>query len=222
MVISTKKIVGLFIASLLTIGAMLFIPAGTLDYWQGWIYIGVVFFPAIFTIAYFAKKDPQFLERRMRYDEKEAAQKKIVSLGTLVFIIGFLIPGLDQRYGWSAVPIEQIIIANIMVFVGYIIIIITMKENRFAARTVAVEKGQTVITSGPYSIVRHPMYFGVLIMYLATPIALGSYIAIIPFLLVIPVLVLRLLNEEEVLKRELSGYNEYCEKTRYHLIPWIW
>jgi len=201
---------------------MLFLPAGTVDFWQAWIYCGVLLIPVSFVVFYFLKKDPELLERRMRIKEKEEKQKTIQILGIIIFFIGFIIPGLDYRYHWSNVPVYLVIAANAIVLSGYIFVFLVLRENSYASRIIEVEKGQQVITTGPYAIVRHPMYLGILVMYLFTPLALGSYWAIIFFLPLIPLLVSRLLNEEEMLLRELPGYEEYCQKTRYHLIPFIW
>ncbi|MFH1520846.1 MAG: isoprenylcysteine carboxylmethyltransferase family protein, partial [Candidatus Micrarchaeota archaeon] len=139
-----------------------------------------------------------------------------------VFLIGFLIPGFDYRFGWSNMLPELVFVADVIVIIGYILIFLVFKENHYAARTVEVEKGQKVITSGLYSIVRHPMYVGVILMFLATPIALGSYFALPIFLLMIPLLVYRIFNEEKILLRDLAGYKKFCQKTRYRLIPFIW
>ena len=218
----TKKIVLIWAAAIIVVGIVLFVPAGTLDYWQAWAYMAILFVPASFVVMYFLKKDPEFLERRLRTKEKEARQGAIIAMATVVFIIGFLIPGLDYRFGWSEIPLEIVLAADVFVFLGYGLIFLVFKENSYAGRTVQVDKGQKVISTGPYSFVRHPMYVGTLIMYLATPIALGSYIAAPLFLLLIPAIVLRILNEEEVLRRDLPGYKEYCKKTRYRLVPFIW
>lgn len=203
-------------------GLMLFLPAGSLDYWQAWIYCGVIFIPVSFVVFYFLKKDPELLERRMRVKEHEEKQKTIVKLGMIIFFIGFIIPGFDYRYHWSNVPVYLVIVANAIVLSGYIFVFLVFRENSYASRIIEVEKDQEVITTGPYAIVRHPMYLGVLVMYLFTPLALGSYWALPFFLPLIPLLVSRLLNEEEMLLRELPGYKEYCQETRYHLIPLIY
>jgi len=216
------KAVVLFSAALITICAMIFLPAGTLNYWPGWLYIIVIFVPAIFILFNFLKNDPELLERRFKTREKEAAQKTIIRVSLFFFIIGFIIPGLDWRFGWSHIPSELIIVANALVLIGYVATFLVLKQNSYAARTIEVEKNQKVISTGAYSVVRHPMYLCVLLMYLATPVALGSYWAILPFLSIIPVLIFRIFNEEEVLRRELPGYPEYCEKTRYRLIPYVW
>lgn len=217
-----KKVLLVFIAAVAIVGIVLFGPAGTLDYWQAWAYMAVLFVPASFVLVYFLKKDPQFLERRMRTKEKEARQGLIIKAAIVIFIIAFLIPGLDQRFEWSDVPVEIVLAADVLVFLGYMLIFLVFKENSYAGRTVQVDKGQKVISTGPYSIIRHPMYFGTLVMYIATPIALGSYVAAPLFLLLVPMIVLRILNEEEVLRRDLPGYVEYCRKTKYRLLPFIW
>ena len=204
------------------VGLFLFVPAGSLYYWQAWIYCGVIFIPAFFVVQYFLKKDPELLERRMRMKEKEEKQKSIIKFAAIISFIGFIIPGLDYRYHWSNVPVLLVIISNIIVLLGYIFVFFVLRENSYASRIIEVENGQKVITTGPYAIVRHPMYLGVLLMYLFTPLALGSYWALIFFLPFLPIIVFRLLNEEEVLLRELPGYEEYCQKTRYHLVPFIW
>jgi protein-S-isoprenylcysteine O-methyltransferase Ste14 len=221
-IVLRKKILLVFIAALIIIGLVLFGPAGTLDYWQAWVYMAMIFIPASFVLAYFLKKDPEFLERRMRTKEREAKQKLIIKMATIIFVIGFLIPGFDQRFGWSEVPAQISLAADVFVFLGYALIFFVFRENSYAGRTIQVEKGQKVISTGPYSVIRHPMYFGTLIMYISTPLALGSYVALPFFLLLIPVMVLRIMNEEEVLSRDLTGYVAYCEKTRYRLLPFIW
>jgi protein-S-isoprenylcysteine O-methyltransferase Ste14 len=212
----------IFVAYVLIVGIALFVPAGTLDFWQAWLYMAILFIPMASVLIYFLARDPEFLRRRFEYKEKNERQKKIVSLTSLIYAIAFLLPGLDHRFGWSQVPTEAVILADALILLGYLIIILVFRENRYAARTVRVEQGQKVITTGPYSLIRHPMYLGVLIMYLSTPIALGSYWAFIPMLGIIPGIVLRIKNEEEVLLRELDGYREYCKKTRYRLIPFLW
>jgi len=212
----------LYLAALAVVGLVLFLPAGTLDYWQAWAYMIVMFVPALFVIIYFLIKDTEFMERRLRTKEKEPAQKLVQIAGGAIFIIGFLLPGLDRRFGWSSVPPELSILADVIVFLGYMLVFWVFRVNSYASRTVQVEKGQKVISTGPYSVIRHPMYLGVLAMYLATPIALGSYWAVFPFLLIIPLFAFRIGNEEEVLRRGLAGYKEYCRKVKYRLVPGIW
>jgi protein-S-isoprenylcysteine O-methyltransferase Ste14 len=198
------------------------LPAGTFKYWQVYLYFSVIVIPMIFVLFYFLKRDPKFLERRTKGTEKVKEQKLIQLINLPVFMAAFIVPGLDRRFGWSDVPVEIIIITNIVILGGYLIIFNVFRQNSYASRIVETYKEQKVITTGLYSTVRHPMYIGVLIMYVPTPLALGSYWGLIPMALLPVALVLRILNEEKVLKENLEGYKEYCLKTKYRLIPYIW
>jgi protein-S-isoprenylcysteine O-methyltransferase Ste14 len=171
---------------------------------------------------YWFKKDPELLERRSRTSEKEAEQKLIIKFFSLFFVLTFLIPGFDKRFDWSDVPWLVVILADITLLCGYGICFLVVSQNRFASRTVGSEHGQSVISTGLYAVVRHPMYLGVALMSISLPIALGSYWAIIPAALIIPVLVARIKNEESVLLRELEGYQDYTQRTKYRLIPGVW
>jgi protein-S-isoprenylcysteine O-methyltransferase Ste14 len=202
--------------------AMFFLPAGTFAYWEAWLYLTVLLIPMVLVLIYLLRNDPALLARRMRMREKEASQKLIVKLGSLYYLLIFLIPGFDKRFGWSNVPVVVVIVADVLVLLGYGMFFLVLRENRYASRIIEVEQGQEVISSGPYAIVRHPMYLGVSLMYILSPLALGSYWATIPSLLIIPLLVARIRNEESVLGRELKGYKEYMQKTTYRLIPGIW
>ena len=217
-----EKIALLVPAVFLGLGLIFFVPAGTLDYWEAWVYCAVLLIPFLFVLNYLLRKDPELLARRMRLNEKESAQRRIIGASSLIFFTGFLIPGLDHRYGWSDIPVEAVLAANVLVILGYALVFLVLKENPFASRVVEVEQDQRVISTGPYAMVRHPMYLGTGIMWLATPIALGSYWALPVFLILPIVLVYRIMNEEEVLLRELPGYREYTHKVRYRLIPGIW
>jgi len=217
-----RKAVFYFAMGVVATCLMLFLPAGTLDYWQAWLFMAVIFTPVVFVGVYFMKTNPDFLERRLKFKEKEPEQKKIINFSTWFFLAAILIPGLDRRFGWSSVPSELVVIADAVFLLGYILTIIVFKENPYAGRTVEVVKGQKLVSTGLYSIVRHPMYAAQLLIYTAVPIALGSYVAL-PFFLVMPVvLVFRLKNEEQVLLAGLPGYKAYCKKTRYRMIPGVW
>jgi protein-S-isoprenylcysteine O-methyltransferase Ste14 len=228
-IIMKKKLHGLnakmflfLILALIITGLMLFLPAGSLNYWQAWVFMVTLFIPPLFVIAYFLKHDPGLLERRMQFREKETEQKTIIKIADLILLIGFLIPGFDYRYHWSAVPIWLVILSDIIIFSGYLLIFIVFKENSYTSRTVEVAKKQKVITTGPYSLVRHPMYVGMILIFIFIPLALGSYWALICFVPIIILLIFRIFNEEKVLLRDLKGYKEYMQKTRYRLIPGIW
>jgi len=156
------------------------------------------------------------------FEEKEKNQRKIIDASKIVFFIGFLVPGLDRRFGWSSVPSELVVFADIVFLLGYVLTFLAFKQNSFAGRTVEIYNGQKLASTGLYAIIRHPMYFAQLLIYLSMPIALGSYWALIPFLAMPAVLVYRLLDEERVLLKGLAGYKAYCKKTPYRLIPFVW
>jgi len=205
---------------MIVLGAVLFMPAGSLRFWEAWIYWSGFSVLTLFIAIYFSKKSPELLSRRMQYGEKVTTRKPPAFLN--LFFLCYVVPGLDFRFYWSAVPVWLVVAANATVFLGYLFIILVFKENSYASTVIQVENEQRVITTGPYAIVRHPMYLGLLLMILFTPLALGSYWAIIPALLYIPMNVIRIIGEEEVLLRDLNGYKGYCLKTRYRLIPLIW
>jgi protein-S-isoprenylcysteine O-methyltransferase Ste14 len=202
--------------------AVFFIPAGTLAYWEAWVYLAVLLIPFAFVVLYLFKNSPALLERRMQTREREPAQRRLISWSLLWFILAFILPGLDRRFGWSDVPVPVVLAADLLVLLGYGIVVLAFRENQYASRIVQVEQGQQVITTGPYALVRHPMYLGAMLMYAASPLALGSYWALIPALLIVPTLVVRIINEEQVLERELPGYPQYRQATRYRLLPGIW
>ena len=206
----------------LFIGLFLFLPAGSFRFWEGWIYSFVLFIPLVTTLVYLVKNDPELLKRRMRVKEKETKQKLIVGISRIPFILGFIIPGLDFRFNWSEISPTIVITADIIVLLGYWLVFLVFRENSYTSRIVEVEKGQRVITTGPYAVVRHPMYTGIILMYLFTPIALGSWWALLIFGFTPVVLILRIFNEEELLKKDLTGYKEYCQKVRYRLMPYVW
>jgi len=182
-------------------------PSGTFNYWEVYLYFSILVIRMLFVFVYFMKRDPRFLERRSKGTEKVKEQKIIQLINLPVFIAAFIIPGLDKRFGWSEIPAEIIITTDAVILAGYIIIFLVFRENSYASRIVEIDTGQKVISTGPYSIVRHPMYIGVLIMYLPTPVALGSYWGLIPMALLPVAMLLRILNEEKVLRENLVGYD---------------
>jgi len=211
-----------YVLAAIVYGLIFFLPAGTIRYWEAWVYLGILFIPMLFIFIYLFKNNPELLERRLRIRETEKPQKLIIGLSILVFFSAFIIPGLDHRFGWSTVPVAAVIIADIIALAGYSIFFLVIKENTYASRVIEVEKDQKVISTGPYAVVRHPMYLGGSLMYLFSPIALGSFWAVIAFLPLPALLVFRIFNEEQVLAKELPGYKAYMQKVKYRLIPFVW
>jgi len=203
---------------------LLFLTAGSFRYTEAWIYTFVLFVPALLVIGYFYLKDPDFIGSRiLKRREKVQIHRSIQNFFSIVFLIGLLIPGFDFRFGWSNVPMSVVIISNSLVFLGYIMIARVMEENRYASSIIEISKEQKIIETGPYKFVRHPMYTGGLIFILFTPLALGSYWALIPFSIsTVLALILRIINEEKLLINNFPEYSEYCQKTKYRLIPFLW
>ena len=199
-----------------------FLPAGTWNYWQAWVYMGVLITPMFFAMIYLIKKDPELLERRMRLQEKRNEQRKILGVSLIFILLAFILPGFDKRFGWSNVSTSLVVAADVVILAGYFIIFRVMQINSFASRVIEVVSEQKVIDTDLYSIVRHPMYVGAILLYVASPLALGSYWAVLPALAIIPVLVARIKDEETALDKDLPGYLEYKQKTKYRLIPFIW
>jgi len=204
------------------VSVMLFLSAGTVRYWEAWVYLTIMLMTTSLSLAYLLKNSPELLERRMRMREKEPKQRWIIGFAWLWFVATFLVPGFDQRFDGSDVPVFAVIIAEGFVLLGYGVMFSVFRENPYASRIIEVEPNQTVVATGPYAVVRHPMYLGGLLIYLFTPLALGSYWAILPAVFIIPILVARIRNEESLLARDLEGYREYLRSTRYRLIPGIW
>lgn len=213
----------LFLVAVL--GLALFLSAGTLAYWQAWVYLAVFSACVILITAYLIRNDPRLLASRVQAGpvaETQKSQQVIQSLASLFFIALFIVPGLDVRFGWSNVPPLLSLIADAVVTLSLFFVFLVFRENTYTSATIEVANEQKVISTGPYSLVRHPMYAGAFLMLIFTPLALGSWVGV-PFALpVMLVIVARLLEEEKFLARNLSGYNEYRQKVRYRLIPFIW
>ncbi|KPL76950.1 hypothetical protein ADN00_10195 [Ornatilinea apprima] len=201
---------------------LFFLPAGTFQYWQAWVYMVVILGPMLLVMVYLLRNDPELLARRMQFRERAADQNLITRLSILPFLAAFILPGFDRRFGWSHVPVWLAVTGQLLVLSGYVINFLVFRENSYASRIVEVSEGQTVISSGPYAIVRHPMYLGVMLLYRLSPLALGSYWGMIPALMIIPFIIVRIISEEKLLVKELKGYAEYRQKVRYRLIPGIW
>lgn len=207
------------------LGIAIFLPAGSLNFWQAWIYLANWAVCVILITAYLIKNDQELLAGRIKSGaaaETRTSQKIIQSLASLFFLGLFVVPGLDYRFGWSHVPPVLSLVADGGVALGFLIVFLTFKENSYTRGTIEVSENQQVITSGPYRFVRHPMYAGALFMLLVTPLALGSWVALplaVPMILIIAI---RLLDEEVFLRKNLTGYLEYCRSVRYHLLPYVW
>ncbi len=217
-----KAVIIRFAMFFIVLGLLFFLPAGTFNYWEAWVYIFVLSIPMVILVRYLYKHDPQLLERRMRTRERQKTQKWVIGLSWLFFLPAFIIPGFDRRFEWSHVPLAVIVISFLLVLSGYLLFALVLKTNSYASRVIEVEKGQKVITTGPYAIVRHPMYIAVLVIYVFSPLALGSYWAMLPLPLLLILLVFRIKGEEKELLENLEGYKEYVMKTKYRLLPGIW
>lgn len=215
-------VIGHLLAAVLIFGTMFFLPAGTIFYWEAWVFMVILFTPMSIFATYLLRHNPALLERRLKMREEEPQQRRIIALSTVVLLAIFLLPGFDKRFGWSSVPVWLVIVADVVVLLGYFLFVLTLRENEYASRTVQVEQQQRVITTGPYALVRHPLYFAATLIYGFSPLALGSYWALIPVVLLPVLLIARILNEEKVLLRDLDGYADYCKIVRYRLIPGIW
>ncbi len=210
---------------LLVLALMLFVSAGTVGYWQAWVYLGVFALCTVLVTLYLMKYDQQLLASRTKAGpvaETQASQRIIQSLASVCFVALFIVSGLDYRFHWSSVPFAVSLAADAVVALGFFIVFLVFKENSYTSAVVEVAAEQQVVTTGPYSVVRHPMYAGAGLLILASPIALGSWVALVPAVLLILVVVARLLDEEELLARSLSGYPAYTQQVRYRLVPFVW
>jgi protein-S-isoprenylcysteine O-methyltransferase Ste14 len=220
------RLIGWGLIQQIVLVILLFVP-GTLHYWQGWAFMGATLLLTIFFCAYYYRRDPEFLARRLLRKEKIGTQRFIMFLLKNVSVIFYVLCGLDHRVGWSRncfapVPWWLTALALLLYAGSYLLLIPVCNANRFAASIIQVVAGQTVADHGPYRFVRHPMYSVSLLIWLWIPLALGSFVALPVVVLMIPILVLRLLNEEKMLRRELPGYAEYCRRTPWRLIPFVW
>ena len=211
-----------FLAGLLIVGLLLFLPAGTFAYWQAWLFIGILFVPMFIAGIWLMFSSPELLRKRLSAKEKQGEQKWVVALSGLLFIAMFIVAGLNFRYGWFLMPDWTTYAAAGLFLLGYVLYAEVMRENVWLSRTVEVQENQQVIDTGLYGIVRHPMYSATMILFLSMPFVLNSVWAFALMLLYIPIIVKRIRNEEVVLERDLAGYKEYKQRVRYRLIPYIW
>lgn len=206
-------------------GVLLFLPAGTFDYWEAWVFIAVFFVCNLLLTVYMAVKDPRLLERRMKAGpgaETSTTQKIIVTFAFILFAGAAVFPALDHRFGWSKVPTAVVIVGDVLIVLSYVGFYRVFRENTYGAATIQVEKGQSVISTGPYAVIRHPMYSAGLILFFAMPLALGSWWGLLILPPVVLVLAWRLLDEEKFLQKNLPGYRQYMQNVRYRLVPYLW
>ena len=216
------KAMGKFFAGVLLVGALIFLPAGTLRFGQGWLLMGVLFVPMFLAGLFLMARDPDRLRRRLDAREKEMTQKNVLLLSGLMFIAAFVLAGLSFRFGWLMLPFRVSIIASVVFLIAYAVYAEVLRENTYLSRTVEVQEDQKVIATGLYGVVRHPMYTATVFLFLSMPLVLGSVISFVIMLCYIPIIVKRIRNEELVLEEGLPGYREYTKKVKYRLIPFIW
>lgn len=212
-----KYLLGLTLFSFL-----LFVSAGTLKYWNAWLLIGVLFIPMLLVGIVLAIKNPELLRKRLNAREKEAEQTSIQQYGALMFVGGLVVAGLDYRYQWLVLPKWLVIVSTVLFIFSYLLYVEVLRENEYLSRTIEVQENQTVIDTGLYRIVRHPMYISTILLFLSMPLVLGSFFSFLIFLIYPVIIVKRIKNEEEILETGLEGYLEYKERVKYRLIPLIW
>lgn len=211
-----------FVLGILIIGILLFLPAGTFDYWQAWLLIAILFIPMFFAGIVMMLKSPELLKKRLNAKEKETDQKQVIALSGGMFLAAFIVAGLNIRFGWFILPALISYVATSIFLFAYILYAEVLRENMYLSRTVEVQENQKVIDTGLYGIVRHPMYMATLLLFLSMPLVLGCFFSFLILLLYIPIIQKRIKNEEKVLEQRLQGYPEYEKKVKYKIIPYIW
>lgn len=211
-----------FVMGGVLVGTLLFLPAGGFHYANGWLFIGLLFVPMLILGAILFCISPELLKKRLASKEREGTQRRVVAASGLLFIAGFVVAGLDFRFGWSHVPEWVVIAASVVLLISYALYAEVMRENAYLSRVIEVHEGQKVVDTGLYGIVRHPMYMATVFLFLSIPIVLGSWWSLLCFLPYVPVIAIRIKNEESVLKENLEGYSDYQARVRFKLIPFIW
>ena len=211
-----------FLLGVVLVGAAIFLPAGTFAFFNGWLFMGILFVPMFLAGIVMMFKNPDLLKKRLDIKEKEKEQQLVVKLSGLVFLAGFIVAGLGVRFDWYVLPTPVVIVAAVFFLFAYVLYAEVLRENAYLSRVIEVQENQKVIDSGLYGVVRHPMYAATLILFLTMPLVLGSIYAFIIFLAYPFIIVKRIKNEESVLEKDLKGYAEYKKKVKYRLIPFIW
>ena len=209
-------------AGIILMGLLIFIPAGSVWYWQGWLLMGILFIPMFIAGLIMMKKSPDLLRKRLDAREKQSEQKAVILLSGLMFLVGFVLAGLDFRFGWSHMPSWLSTAGTVIFLLSYLLYAEVLRENTWLSRTIEVQENQTVVDTGLYGIVRHPMYSATILLFLMIPLILGSWYALIIFAFYPVIIIVRLMDEEDLLTRELPGYAEYKKKVKYRIIPFVW
>lgn len=211
-----------FISGLVLVGVLLFLPAGSLAYWQGWLLMGILFIPMFIAGCIMMKKSPELLRKRLDAKEQESEQKTVIALSGIMFLAAFVVAGLNNRFGWILLPAWVSYLAAVLFLGAYLLYAEVLRENVYLSRTVEVQENQKVVDTGLYGIVRHPMYMSTLVLFLMMPLVLGSVISFVILLAYIPIIAKRIRNEEAVLEQGLPGYKEYKKKVKHKVIPFLW
>jgi len=211
-----------YVMGVLTVGVLLFLPAGTFDYWQAWLLIAILFIPMFFAGIVMMLKNPELLQKRLSAKEGEAEQKQVIALSGIMFLASFIVAGLNIRFGWLILPTWISYVAALIFLLAYVLYSEVLRENVYLSRIVEVQKNQKVIDTGLYGFVRHPMYMATLFLFLSMPLVLGSVFSFLILLLYIPIIRKRIKNEEKVLEQGLKGYLKYKKKEKYKIVPYIW
>ncbi len=211
-----------FLAGIVLVGLLIFLPAGTLSFFNGWLLMGILFVPMFFAGVVMIYKNPDLLKKRLNAKEKQKEQNLVLKLSGLMFVAGFIVAGLDFRFNWHTLPRNVVVFAMVVFLIAYILYAEVLRENTYSSRTIEVQENQKVIDRGLYTIVRHPMYGASVLLFLAMPLVLGSVYAFLIFLGYPFIIAKRIKGEEELLEKELDGYREYMKKVKYRLIPFIW
>ena len=216
------EVIGKYLFGVLALTLLLFVPAGTLKYWNAWLLMGILFIPMLIAGIVLMIKNPELLRKRLNAKEKEAQQRSVLLFGGLMFVGGFVVAGLDYRFQWLVLPKWLVILSAVIFLFAYLLYAEVLRENTYLSRTVEVQQGQKVIDTGLYGIVRHPMYTSTVLLFLSMPLVLGSLFSFVIFLIYPIIMVKRIKNEEQVLEEGLAGYTEYKKRIKYRVIPFIW
>ena len=211
-----------FVLGTILVGLLVFLPAGSFEYWNGWIFMGLLFIPMFIAGIFLMLKDPELLKRRLNSKEKETEQKHVVLLSGLMFLLGFILAGFNYRFNWIELPIGVVIVSSIIFIIAYILYAEVLRENTYLSRTIEVQKDQKVVDTGLYGCVRHPMYAVTILLFLSMPLILGSIFSFLVFLTYPFIIAKRIKNEEVFLEKNLNGYSDYKKKVKYRILPFIW